>query len=90
MFQGSEKCALNCSAICTLVLCIPYSPLALFAILNVRKFSNSLTQHRRTPNLNVPLPQLNILLPPSFLSHLINRVPCVYININKYCKTLRL
>ena len=28
-------------------------------------------------NLNAPLPQFNILLPPSFLRHLINQVPYV-------------
>ena len=61
------------------------------SLLNVQKYSNSLAQHRRTRNLNVPLPQLNILLPLAFLHHLINRVPNeVYININKYCCTLHL
>ena len=59
----------------------------IFLLLNVQKYSNSLTQHRRTRNINVPLPQFDILLPPLFLRHLINRVPYVYININKYCCT---
>ena len=50
-------------------------------LLNVQKYSNSLTQNRKTQNLNVPLPQLNILLPPSFLHHLINQVPYVHTSI---------
>ena len=46
----------------------------------LQKYSNLLTQHRRTRNLNVPLPHYNILLPPSFLRHLINWVS-YYISI---------
>ena len=57
-------------------------------LLKVQKYLNSLTQHRRTRNLYVPLPQFNILLPPSCLCHLINRVSYTYINITKYCCTL--
>ena len=53
------------------------------------KYSNSLMQHRRTRNLNVPLPQFHILLSPSFLRHLINQVAYVYINTNKHCCMLR-
>ena len=54
-----------------------------FSLLIIQKYSNSLTQHRRNQNLNVPLPQFSVLLPSSFLRHLKKWVPCVYINIKK-------
>ena len=56
----------------------------------MQKYSNSLTQHRRTRNPNVPLPQFNILLPLSFLRHFISWVRYVYINFNKNCCMLHL
>ena len=69
--------------------------LSLNILLNAQKFSNSLKLYRRTRNLSasvyIPLPQFNILLPPSFFRHFIslkNRVLYVYNKINEcYCKS---
>ena len=51
-------------------------------------YSNSLTQHRRRQNLNVPLPQFNFLLTSSFLRHLIKQVPYVYTSISILTNTV--